>query len=413
MKYRWYIVLILLAALLAGCSNTAAVTAMDSTSGPAETAKTEVMTAQSEGTTQTVTPEATIPKEEPPKIQTITISATGDIMVSYNCLVWTKDGDKYDFDPPFSEIMPLIQSSDLAIANMETVTAGPDTGYTGMPRFNSPDSILDAIKKSGFDVIITANNHCADRGSAGIVRTIDQLDARGILHAGTYKSKEDSDKILITDVKGVKVAVLAYTESTNGIPYKEPCVVNKMKMDKMTSDIKKARELKADVVIVHLHTGVEYARQPNKSQIDLSHSLVKAGADIVLSEHPHVLQPMERITVTDDSGQKRDGLIFYSLGNFINQGGDIYKNLDAIFNIMIEKDMVTGKINIKGTEMVPTWLQIYKKDDGRGSYRVMPVTTAIAKYENKTDKYISEKDYELLKKMLPEIIDHVNNGPAK
>lgn len=414
MKYRWYILLILLTALLAGCANTAAVTTPPP--GPTETTKAG-NAASEQNTVQTTAPETTAPKETvpevvPPKTQTITISATGDIMVSYNCLVWTREGDNYNFDPPFSEVMPVIQSSDLAIANLETVTAGPGTGYTGMPAFNSPDTILDTIKKSGFDVIVTANNHCADRGTAGITRTIDQLDARGILHTGTYKSKEDSEKILITDVKGVKVAILAYTESIN-YSYREPCVVNRFSMGKMQSDIKKARELKADVVIVHLHTGIEYARQPNRSQIDISHSLVKAGADIVLSEHPHVLQPMERYTVTDDSGEKRDGIIFYSLGNFINQGGDIYKNIDAVFNIMVEKDMTTGKTIIKGTEMIPTWLQIYRKDDGHGSYRVMPVTTAFEKYENKTDKYISQREYELLKKMVPQIIDHVNKGPAK
>lgn len=402
-------VLILIAVLLTGCGGTAAETA---SSCPAETNGAEVTSASYEGTTQAAVPTETVPQETAPKIKTITISATGDILVSYNCLIWTNEGDKYNFDPPFSEVMPLIQSSDLTIANLETVTAGPDTGYTGMPAFNSPDSILDTLKKAGFDVIVTANNHCADRGSAGITRTIEQLDARGILHTGTYKSEEDSEKILITDVKGIKVAVLAYTECIN-YSYREPCVVNTMRMNKMTSDIKKARELQADVVIVHLHAGVEYARQPTQSQIDVSHSLVEAGADIVLSEHPHVLQPMERVTVMDDSGQQRDGLIFYSLGNFINQGGDIYKNICAIFNIMIEKDMTTGKTSIKGTEMIPTWLQIYEKEDGSGSYRVIPVEKAYAKYENKTDPYISEGEYNLLKKMVPQIVDHVNKGLAR
>lgn len=415
MKFKFYIVLLLLVTLFAGCSNTTAATSPVPTPGQTETSGAGQSTPQSTSAEATA-PEATAPVETvaeviTPKTQTITIGAIGDILVSYNCLIWTKEGDNYNFDPPFSEVMPLIQSSDLAIANLETVTAGPEAKFTGMPRFNSPDSILDTLKKSGLDVIITANNHCADRGTNGIIRTIEQLDKRGLLHTGTYKSKEDSEKILITDVKGVKVAILAYTESTNGLPYKEPYMVNRMRMDKMKDDIKKARDLKADVVIVHLHTGVEYARQPTRSQIDISHSLVKAGADIILSEHPHVLQPMERITATDDSGQKRDGLIFYSLGNFINQGGDIYKNLAAVFNITIEKDMETGKIAIKETEMIPTWLQIYKKKDGRGSYRVMPVMTAISKYENKTDEYITEKDYNLLKKMLPQIIDHVTKGP--
>lgn len=366
---------------------------------------------------ETAAPEETVPAEDTDTVQNITISAVGDILVHDNCLACVRNGDEYDFDPPFSEVMPILQSSDLAIGNLETSISGPEggygtiPGYNNYPKFNAPDSLLDTLKKAGLDVLITANNHCLDRGTEGLIRTIEELDARGFLYTGTYKSQEDSEKILVTNVKGIKIAILAYTYSTNGQPIKDPVVVNLLKTRKMLSDVESAKELKPDIIIAYLHMGDEYARQPNSQQKNIADSLIKAGVDIVLGNHPHVLQPMERKTVVDDAGQEREGLVIYSLGNFTTGYTIPYSNTTGILNIGIEKDMTTGKVNIEQTILIPTWTQLYKKD-GHSSYRVIPMSSAIEKYEDKTDEYITEKDYEFLKGRMPELINHVNNGPA-
>lgn len=470
MRYRLCVVFILIAALFSGYANTALVTSPDLTSDSAETSDTSDSSgtygtsspgetpgaANTSETANTVssaetsdtsnpsetadasdpsggtdvntedksgesTPGAAIPNETVTEgvahtIQNITISAIGDILTHDNCLEYVKDGDKYDFDPPFSEVMQVLQSSDLTIANLETTIGGAEAGYAtlpgynGYPKFNTPDSLLDTLKKTGIDVLITANNHCLDRGTAGLVRTIDQLDERGFLHTGTYKTEEDSKKILIADVKGIKIAILAYSYSRNGQPIEEPCAANLIRLDKMLGDVKKAEELKPDLIITYLHMGDEYERQPNSQQKSLADKLIKAGVDIVLENHAHVVQPMERKTVIDDNGQEREGIVIYSLGNFISGIDGPYKDTAVIFNIDIVKDMTTGVTSIKGTRSIPTWLQFYNRD-GRDTYRVMTIASAMEKYENKQDSYITEEDYVYLKGRLIEMVDFIENGP--
>lgn len=461
MRYRLYIILILFITLLTGCTNSVTVTAKDSSvspagaiivpnpaeaagasslagttvvsnpavttgiSSPTETASVsnpiKVADAQVvDGPNQSI-PGGFIPNEaaieKVPKVQNITISAIGDILVHQNCLEYVWNGDKYDFDPAFSEVMPLLQASDLAIGNLETTISGESaiygvlSGYNGYPRFNTPDSLLDTLKKSGLDVLITANNHCNDRGKAGFIRTLDQLDERGFLHTGTYRTKEDSEKILVTDVKGIKIAILAYSYSTNGLPVEESWMVNLLKLDKMLDGVKKAKELKPDVIITYLHWGDEYVRQPNNLQKTIADKLIKAGVDIILGDHPHVVEPMEHKTVIDDSGQERQGLVIYSLGNFISGAKGIYRDFAVIFNVGIEKDMETGKISIKEPQPIPTWVQFYNKE-GKDTYRVMPIASAIEKYQNKQDSYITEKDFNYIKDKLAEMLEHIKNGPA-
>lgn len=419
MKYRYYILLLFLAAVLAGCSGDVSTNRPVYSPVMAEAVHVEVVPEAAPETSPQAMPEAmreaiseVNPVAMPDTTQTITISVVGDIMVHDNSLTSVKTADGYDFDPPFSEIMEIIQSADLAIGNLETTISGPEAKYTGYPKFNSPDTLLDTLKKTGFDVLITSNNHSLDRGTAGLVRTIDQLDERGILHTGTYKTKEDSEKILTVDVKGIKIAILAYSYGTNGQPMKEPYMVNLLKLNKMLEDVKKAKELNPDVIIAYLHMGDECVRQPNQKQKDVADSMIKAGVDIVLGDHPHVVQPMERRTVVDGggTGQERDAFVIYSLGNFISGRKGLYRDLGIILNIEIEKDILNGKISIKDTEPIPTWVQFYDKE-GREFYRVMPMSRAIEKYENKQDNYITEKEYEYLKKEFVQMMDFVNKGP--
>lgn len=412
MKQRFYVLLMLTVVLLAGCINGVykhkpVLTYMPEEKVQTEIApevKHEVIPEIFSGVLSKVRPEAL-----PDRIKTIIISAVGDIMVHDNSLASVKMVEGYDFDPPFSEVMDIIRSADLAIGNLETTISGPEAKYTGYPKFNSPDTLLDTLKKTGFDVLTTSNNHSLDRGTAGLVRTLDQLDKRGILHTGTYKTKEDSETILIVNKKGIKIAILAYSYGTNGQPMEEPYMVNLLKLNRMLEDVNKAKELKPDVIIAYLHMGDECVRQPNKKQKDIVDSMIKAGVDIVLGDHPHVVQPMERKTVTDDEGQEREALVIYSLGNFISGRKGLYRDLGIILNIEVEKDTATGKIAIKGTTPVPTWVQFYD-EGGKESYRVMPMYQAIEKYENKTDGNISEKEYEYLKEKLVHMIDFVNEG---
>lgn len=132
---------------------------------------------------------------------------------------WDEAQGIYDYTPGFlSRPCPYVEGADYAVANLETTlsTEGP---YSGYPAFRSPAALADDLKELGFDLMLTANNHCLDRGFGGLTSTLDALDGAGLAHVGTYASEEDAaSPIHLADVGGITVAFLGYTYGTNGIP---------------------------------------------------------------------------------------------------------------------------------------------------------------------------------------------------
>ena len=158
-----------------------------------------------------------------------TLTALGDSLC-HNTQYWdayNSDTKEYDFSYVYEDIKYYTKVADITVGSLETTFAGEDKGYSNYPTFNSPDSLAYALKKIGVDVISLAGNHALDYGYSGLCRTIDVLDDADISHLGTYKSAEEQEKLLIKNVKGVKIAFINYTYGTNGIPVpsgKEFCV---------------------------------------------------------------------------------------------------------------------------------------------------------------------------------------------
>ena len=261
---------------------------------------------------------------------TIDMAIIGDIMChgpNYNDAYNSKT-KTYDFSTFFKQISSYISDADISIGNLETTFAGGNKAYSGYPTFNSPPQLAQDVKDIGIDVLTTANNHSLDTGYSGLTNTIDELDELGISHTGTFKSEEDQNKILIKDVNGIKIAFLAYTYGTNGIPVpkgKEYCI-NLIDKDLIKSQLESAKELNPDIICVSMHWGIEYKIQQNSEQEELADFLFENGVDIILGSHPHVLEPMEKRTITLDDGTTKDGFVIYSLGNFMSAQKDKYTN---------------------------------------------------------------------------------------
>ena len=217
---------------------------------------------------------------------TFTMTAIGDVMC-HNTQYWdayNKESDTYDFSYVFKNISHYIQNSDISIGNLETSFAGKDRGYSNYPTFNSPDALAYNLKDMGLDIISTAGNHCLDMGFSGLSRTIDVLDDAGIKHLGTYKTQEEQDKILIQDVKGVKIAFIDYTYGTNGIPVPsdKPFSVNLIDKDLITKHINKAKSEGVDMIVACMHWGTEYRTTANSEQEELADFLFQNGVDVIL-----------------------------------------------------------------------------------------------------------------------------------
>lgn len=272
------------------------------------------------------------PTPQPRGSVTITVNVIGDVMMHSPQIPagYDRATGTYNYDHFFEGITETISRADLSIANLETPTAGEaNNGYSGYPLFNAPDALLTALQKAGVDVLATANNHCLDRRRSGLIQTIETMDELGIPHTGTFKNQEESDKILFQEINEVKVAIIAYTYGCNGMENTLEAselkwMVNMLDKDAMVADIKKAREQGADIVLVMPHWGAEYVRQPADETVELAKALVAAGADVIVGSHPHVAQPIEWLTVQDDSGKDVTGLVYYSTGNFISNQRDPY-----------------------------------------------------------------------------------------
>ena len=253
----------------------------------------------------------------------------------------------------------------------------------------------------------TAGNHCLDMGFSGLSRTIDVLDDADIAHLGTYKSQEDRDTILIKNVKGANIAFINYTYGTNGIPVpngQEFCV-NLIDKELIKSDIAKAKEQNVDMIVACMHWGTEYLTTANQEQEELADFLFQNGVDIILGNHPHVLEPMEKKTITLEDGTTKDVFVIYALGNFIcDQNAENTRN-SIILNLKMTKH-VDNKITIDKVDYVPIYM--YKEaSSGRQKMRLLDIQKNIDNYEidmnNGVKPAISSALYNNLKTQLEKI----------
>ena len=335
-----------------------------------------------------------------------TMTAIGDTLC-HNTQYWdayNSSTKQYDFSYVYDDIKDYTSSADITIGSLETTFAGEDRGYSNYPVFNSPDSLATGLKDIGVDVISLAGNHALDYGYSGICRTIDVLDNVGISHLGTYKSAEDQDKILIKDVKGVKIAFINYTYGTNGIPVPsdKPYCLNLIDKDLISKQIKQAKEQNVDMIVACMHWGTEYKTSANDEQKELADFLFKSGVDIILGNHPHVIEPMEKKTITLDDGSTKDVFVVYALGNFTaDQRAEITRD-SAILNLDITKDS-DGKILINKVSYVPIYM--YKNSAAKvHKFKILDIEKSIANFDS-GDTSIGSSVYSNLKIQLQKIRD--------
>ena len=321
-------------------------------------------------------------KQDKPNIPDtkISLTAIGDIMCHNSQFMDSNKNGVYDFSYVFDDIKEHIEKADISIGNLETTFCGPKKGYSGYPQFNTPEALAYDLKELGIDVLTTANNHSLDTGFGGIQNTLYFLDDAGIPHTGTFDTEEKQNTILYQEVNGIKIAILAYTYGTNGIPIpkgKEFCI-NLIDKDFMLSQINKAKEGNPDVILVSMHWGIEYQRAPNDEQKDLADFLFQNGVDIILGSHPHVLQPFEKREITLEDGTKKDGFVIYSLGNFMAAQNQANTRNSIILNLGITKHGDTGKISIDDISYIPIYMYSYPTYK---NYKVLDIRKTLDTYD--------------------------------
>lgn len=305
-----------------------------------------------------------------PEIKKVKLKAFGDIMAHMAQIqyAYNKGGGEYDFSDQFTYLKDFVKDSDISIGNYETTT-NPDLPVAGFPRFNVPAAYLKDLKETGFDIVSTANNHSMDTELEGVFSTMEAAKEAGLDYVGSFKDK--SDRILFKEVKGIKLAFLAYTYGCNG---RENLIVPREEVenlgylsdeDQIKKDIGRAKAQGADFVIVYPHWGIEYQSMPNEAQISLGRKMIDWGADLVIGNHPHVVEPVEIYQAEDG----RKGLIAYALGNFISyqnyeNNKDIRVEHSLALEIDLEKDLTSGNKKIADVKLHPIWVGTYYNEYG-------------------------------------------------
>lgn len=345
--------------------------------------------------------EVSVPEDS---VLTVTLCFTGDLMCHSTQFNYANVGaDTFDFTGVYKEVKTFLSESDFTVGNLETVVAGKNKGYSGYPYFNAPDDFIYALKDAGFDLLITANNHALDQGWDGVKRTIEIINDNQLYQTGTFVSKEDRDSVRIFEINSIKIGFLAYSENTNGLPIPKgkDFAINLIDEELIKNDIVKAREKNVDVVLVHLHFGQEYLREPDDYQKQIVNKIIGLGADIIIGGHPHVIQPVNFFKT--NNAELDSGFVAYSLGNFVSNQRWRYSDAGLILNIQISKNILTDSIYIREVNYLPTWVFKGETEKGR-EYVILPSQLS----NDTTCNYLTKHDKKLMEEAFSDTKEIIN-----
>lgn len=315
------------------------------------------------------------------KTDTLRLLFAGDVMghapqITSAQLVKDK---KYDYEPCFQYVKPIVSEADLAIANLELTLPGKPP-YTGYPMFRSPDALAEALKNTGFDVLVTANNHSNDARGSGVISTIRTLDRLKLSHTGTFASarERDTQYPLILSKNGFRLALLNYTYGTNGVPTDSPTIVNLIDKTRIAADLEKAKSLKPHYIIAFMHWGLEYQLTENAEQRDLAAFLARNGADLVIGAHPHVVQPVRQEQTSTPEEPDKSVVVVYSLGNYISNQLKPHTDGGIMFEVELLKKEGADKAETGRNGIIPVWRYIHREPTGKTAYFAVPIARAEA-----------------------------------
>ena len=368
------------------------------------TGETVVLPRNTEETTEAPTEaptETTVPEAEH-VVSTATIASQGDLLMhkpifddltEYNSAVQSADGS-YDFTCVFEHLMAYTQSYDYAVANLETTFGGDEYPYQGNPSFNCPDALMDTLVETGYDMLLTANNHCGDTLMPGINRTLEVVRGKGVATLGTRLSEEEP-RYSVVEVNGIKIGMVCYTYTLSMVegkpnlndntPVKNPEQLNYFSYTNLNAFYSEVEEIYAameaegaEATMLFIHWGTEYKLVENDYQNQIAQKICDMGFDVIVGGHPHVVQPIELLESTTDPEHKT--VCIYSLGNVVSNqrlGNISYINTahtedGILFSVTFEK-YSDGTVYLAGADVLPTWVNMHKNSNGKTVYAILPL----------------------------------------
>jgi poly-gamma-glutamate synthesis protein (capsule biosynthesis protein) len=303
-----------------------------------------------------------------------TLAFAGDVM-AHRLIQADAAARPGGFGPALAPAAPFLRRADVTVVNLETpvardvlpggraapAPARPADGrvYTGYPAFNAHPDLAAALAGAGVDVVQTANNHALDRGPLGVDRTIGALADAGLSTTGTRARAQTGPWHRTVRTSAGRLALLACTYSVNGLP--DParqvldCYGDSPSVPALIGDL--VADPGIDGVILLPHWGAEYSATPTARQRRLARAAIAAGASAVVGAHPHVLQPIETVTAPDG----RQGVVAYSLGNFLSSQWALPRRTGAILYMDLTRDD-RGRITAQPPRALATRVNRYAEN---------------------------------------------------
>lgn len=324
-----------------------------------------------------------------PKSTKLKLTMVGDALIHPSIYKDAYTNNSFNFYKMFDEFRSEIQNSDLLYYNQESILGGENLGFSGYPRFNTPEDFGDTMIGLGFNIVSRANNHTLDKGEAGIINSCNFWNQyESVLTHGSACTQTEKDNIRIMEMNGITYTMLSYTTSTNGLVSPNEYYVNVYNDEKVKKDIESIRD-KVDILMVAMHWGDEYKSTPNDDQIRISEYLASLGVDIIIGSHPHVIEPIKWIDKT---------LVIYSLGNFISSQTNVnsYSRLiGLVANIDIVKTVYKDQTKIELNNLNTSLIYTYYKNNR--DYKIIPFSklndSILRDYQNLKIKYDSIVKY--------------------
>lgn len=332
--------------------------------------------------------------EEPEAMETngiiaqATIAVTGDILMHLPVTnTGLRSDGTYNFDSIFQYLKSYSGAADYAVANLETTLAGSDMGYkySGHPAFNTPDAIVDALKDAGFDMLLTANNHCYDTSEYGFLRTVRTVKSKGLTPLGTRENAADP-AYSVQDINGIKIGMVCYSyegqpdNPTPGVVYMNQnalsatcsSLINAFVPTNLEPFYQEVRQVLtqmkqngAEATVMFIHWGDEYQTSPNAVQQEIAQQLCDIGFDVIVGGHPHVIQPVQLLSSRTQPEHKT--VCVYSTGNAVSNQRIAEMNLKTghtedgmLFSFTLSKSG-DGSVCLEDASILPCWVDMRMK----------------------------------------------------
>ncbi len=332
----------------------------------------------------------------------IRFSAVGDILCGEEMLqdAYQEDTKSYNFDPMFQGVSSFLQRSDIILGTMETNFT--NNSYSGYGNRNSPKQFAQAVKNTGVNLVSLSTNHSLDYGIKGLTQTKEYLQSIGFSTVGDSLGE---NTVTIKTVKDTKFAFLSYTygvENQASKTKKELASVNIYSEESAKKDLEYAKE-NADYIFVIMHWGEDYATNPSKEQKEIADFLIENGANVILGNHPAVIQPME--VRKNEEGE--NVFIAYSLGNYISSIDYANSKIELVLNIELRKSGEDGKVYLSKVDYTPIYV-LDRGQDAENRYQLIDMKGIAKAYANGNKDIVSKETYEELLKgldLLEEVVE--------